>query len=129
MADQLHPLHDHERTEMSVRRVVNFGAALILSVIAANFVVIGFFHLLSATKEAGDPISPLAAPRALPPQPRLQIYEPADLRSTRQKEDQQLNHYGWVDKNKQTVRIPIDRAMDLLLQRGVPGGANEPSVP
>lgn len=40
--------------------------------------------------------------------PRLQ-----ELRDTETKE---LTTYGWVDKDKGIVRIPIDRAMDLLVR-------------
>ena len=35
-------------------------------------------------------------------------------------EEQTLNSYGWVDQQAGVVRIPIDRAMDLLAQRGLP---------
>jgi hypothetical protein len=31
-----------------------------------------------------------------------------------------LNSYGWIDKSAGVIRIPIDRAMDLLAQRGLP---------
>ena len=129
MADGAHPFHDHERTEMSVRTVVMFGAGLIIAAIVIHFVIAGFFKLLETSKAEGDPISPLAGPRTLPPKPRLQVYPPTDLRQLRQREDYYLNHYSWSDKKTQTVRIPIDHAMDLLVQRGVPGGANEPTAP
>ena len=31
-----------------------------------------------------------------------------------------LDSYGWVDKNAGVVRIPIDEAMKLTLERGLP---------
>ena len=57
----------------------------------------------------------------LPPEPRLQDNAVEDLRRMRAAEDRILNGYGWVDRKKGVVRIPIDRAMDLLAQRGLPG--------
>jgi hypothetical protein len=129
MADQIHPFQDHERTEMSVRSVLIFAISLIIGTVIVLVVVAWIFGFLSRNKEDGDPISPLAPARTAPPPPRLQIYPPADLRSMRQKEAQVLNHYSYADKEKKNVRIPIERAMELLLQRGVPGGVNEPSVP
>jgi hypothetical protein len=57
------------------------------------------------------------------------------LQDVRKHEDERLTSYGWVDKNAGRVRIPIDRAMDLVLQRGlpfraapVPGGAGAPKT-
>jgi hypothetical protein len=35
-------------------------------------------------------------------------------------EDTDLNSYGWVDRTAGIARIPIDRAMQLLLERGLP---------
>ena len=32
-----------------------------------------------------------------------------------------LDNYGWVDKSAGVVRIPIDRAIDLLAVRGEKG--------
>jgi hypothetical protein len=37
-----------------------------------------------------------------------------------EKQDQTLASYDWVDKDKGIVRIPIDKAMELLAQRGLP---------
>jgi hypothetical protein len=43
-----------------------------------------------------------------------------ELKATRAAEDLMLNSYAWVDKDKSLVRIPIQRAIDLLAQRGLP---------
>ncbi len=42
------------------------------------------------------------------------------LRQLRATEDAALTTYGWVDRKNGIVHIPIDRAMDLILQRGLP---------
>lgn len=55
------------------------------------------------------------------PRPRLQIDDGnVEVANMHAREDMLLNHYTWVDQQKQTVRIPIARAMQLLAQRGLP---------
>jgi hypothetical protein len=55
------------------------------------------------------------------PQPRLQTddgnQEIADLHA---KEDLLLDNYSWVDKSQSKVRIPIERAMELVAKQGLP---------
>jgi hypothetical protein len=42
------------------------------------------------------------------------------------RDNAELNSYAWVDRRKQIVRIPIDRAMQLIAERGLPNvGANQ----
>jgi hypothetical protein len=64
------------------------------------------------------------------PSPRLQTddgnQEMADMHA---REDLLLDHYTWVNRDKGVVRIPIDRAMQLIAERGLPvqeGAATEP---
>jgi hypothetical protein len=52
--------------------------------------------------------------------PSPQVASGEALKALRATEDAVLTTYGWVDKSKGIVHIPIDRAMDLLLQRGLP---------
>ncbi|HET9100117.1 MAG TPA: hypothetical protein VFN62_06980 [Acidobacteriaceae bacterium] len=55
------------------------------------------------------------------PTPRLQSDDGnMDVADMHAREDMLLNHYTWVDQNKQAVRIPIERAMELLAQKGLP---------
>ncbi len=65
------------------------------------------------------------------PQPRLESNERLEINDFRMQEEQTLNSYGWVDQQAGVVRIPIDRAMELLAQRGLPtrpqAGAAPPS--
>jgi hypothetical protein len=57
---------------------------------------------------------------ATPLAPPLQPNAVQDLQQMRAREDEILGSYGWVDQQNGVTRIPIDRAMDLLLQRGLP---------
>jgi hypothetical protein len=66
------------------------------------------------------------------PQPRLETNETIEINKFRLQEEQTLNSYGWVDQEAGVVRIPIDRAMELMAQRGLPtrpqAGVAPPSV-
>ena len=64
--------------------------------------------------------SPVAEPQPPPPEPRLQPDPFAALEELRAQEEARLNAYGWVDRQKQLVHIPIDTAIDVLLQTGLP---------
>jgi len=56
-----------------------------------------------------------------PPAPRLQIDPRQDLDALRVSETSRLSSYGWIDRNDGVVRIPIEQAMQLTAQRGLPG--------
>jgi hypothetical protein len=56
----------------------------------------------------------------IPPAPRIEEHPAIEIQELHSAEDQTLSTYGWVDKKKGIVRIPIDRAMELQLQRGFP---------
>jgi hypothetical protein len=56
----------------------------------------------------------------LPPEPRLQVSAPKDLEQYKAAQGEILNSYGWIDQNAGVVRIPIERAMDILVQKGLP---------
>lgn len=61
------------------------------------------------------------------PEPRLDVRQATQLRALRQRERQELESYAWVNRTGGVVRIPIDRAMDLWLSRGVPVFSGKPS--
>ncbi|MGB7190361.1 MAG: hypothetical protein WBD10_09515 [Acidobacteriaceae bacterium] len=55
------------------------------------------------------------------PTPRLQTDNGTqDLVDLHRREDLLLDHYSWVDQSNGKVRIPIDRAMEIIAQRGLP---------
>ncbi len=58
--------------------------------------------------------------RPLPPPPRLQTTPQGDLQDYLQSEQRLLDSSGWIDQKSGVARIPIDRAMSLLLQKGLP---------
>jgi hypothetical protein len=56
----------------------------------------------------------------IPPEPRLQAYPAADLERLRMREERELNSFEWVDKATGVMRIPIDRAMEIVAEGGLP---------
>ena len=54
------------------------------------------------------------------PAPQLDVAPGEELAQLRAKEDAELNTYGWIDRSNQVLQIPIERAMELIAQRGLP---------
>jgi hypothetical protein len=113
----------HETTDVNVRAIFGFGLGLAVVAVFVYFSVFLLFQYFSGREAARvAPIYPLAASEAnrLPPEPRLQTNPRGDLQKLRAHEDEILNGYGWVDRNAGVVRIPLEDAMKLTLQRGLP---------
>ena len=90
------------------------GAACVCLLVYGIFVYLADHPLTTA------PPNPLVetTPQQFPPQPRLQEHPAIELQDLHREEDRILDTYGWTNKNGGIVRIPIDRAMDLALQKG-----------
>jgi hypothetical protein len=63
------------------------------------------------------------------PQPRLETNERLEINDFRLQEEKKLNSYDWIDQKAGIARIPIDRAMQLLAQRGLPTRPQAGTVP
>ena len=114
------PRSGHETSDANNRGVIVFGVAICCLVIAGLLVSKAVFHYFVRHQGLGPPASPFENVRMLPPEPRLQVSAPKDLKQYKGAQEEILNSYGWVDQNAGVVRIPIERAMDILSQRGLP---------
>jgi hypothetical protein len=114
------PRRGHETSDANIRNLIIFAVGLCCLVIASLLISGGVFHYFVGHQGLGPPASPFENVRMLPPEPRLQVSAPKDLKQYKAAQGEILNSYGWVDQNAGIVRIPIDRAMDILVQRGLP---------
>ena len=125
--------HDgFEQEDLSSRSALYFLAGLVLVGLVVYLIVFGMYRFLDSYETAHQPpLSPMVTPQAdtrtvTPenaetfPQPRLEENERTQLRSFIEDQDRKLATYDWLDKEKGAVRIPIDRAMELIVQRGLP---------
>lgn len=113
----------HEASDVNIGGIFAFALGLFIAAVIIHFMVWLLFQYFSG-REARRvrPDYPLAVgqEQRVPPAPRLQVNPREDLRLLRQSEDAVLDSYGWADKNAGVVRIPIDKAMELTVQRGLP---------
>ncbi len=115
------PAGGYERRDMSLRLVGTFLGGLTLAVALVLLLMWWLFDYFSARAARLDaPPSPLAEARQIFPTPRLQVTPQQDLQAIRAAEDAALESYAWVDRQAGVARIPIDRAMGLLADRGLP---------
>lgn len=131
MATNPHAAHSHgyEKTDASPRGLLYFALTMAAILAAASLALIWLFkHFQKAQNPGSFVAAPFAAERPLPSPPRIQPNPAADMQSYSQSQQNLLNTYGWIDRQNGIVRMPIDRAMELLLERGLPtrstNGAN-----
>jgi hypothetical protein len=112
------PQVGHEERDVRIRPVVISTLVLGGVIVATMLLMAGLLRRFDARPSPEAP--PLAAEygRSTPPAPRLQTNPRADLEQLRAEEDAALHGYAWVDRQAGTVRIPIERAMALLAERG-----------
>ncbi|HVO60542.1 MAG TPA: hypothetical protein VMT53_06380 [Terriglobales bacterium] len=135
------PSVDYDRTDLSPRGILVFLVGLLVAGIFVELVLWGMFHFLSRSPFfARGNTSPMVSSEKMPsakvegvdfenapnmnpdrfPQPRLQTNDARDMQDLLQTEHKILYaEQPFVDHNG-TVHLPIDEAMKLIVQRGLP---------
>jgi hypothetical protein len=134
----------YERTDANITGIVVFITALAIFAVVTAMVCYGIGKVINAhlNKEDGPntkwtktvdvrqlgnmPSNPELQNKITTltetfPTPRVQTDDGnQDIADMHAREDLLLDNYTWIDQSKGTVRIPIDRAMELIAQRGLP---------
>jgi hypothetical protein len=123
-----------EHQDISAAGIVYFLLTVVVVTVLCMFGLKGLYAFLDhrerASQSAVNPLVtnvpedtrhvPPGYPQTAFPSPRLEVDERGQLNGIRLEQDDALYTYGWVDEKAGTVHIPIERAMDLLAQRGLP---------
>jgi len=107
----------HETRDVDVWAIGRFGMGLALLCILSLAGLLGLFHYFESRYGGRVAITLPPGPES---GPRLEVTPVLDLARERAAEDKILNSYGWVDQKAGIARIPIDKAMDFVVERGLP---------
>ena len=124
----------YEHQDLQVSGVLYFFLALVVVVALCIFGLRGFYAFLDHRERVTQPaVNPLVTnvpedtrhvapgyPQSAFPNPKLEEDERGQLNNISMNVEKELYSYGWVDEKAGTVHIPIERAMDLIAQRGLP---------
>ena len=109
----------HELSDLRAGPIALFGIGVVIAM-ALAVVITSFLMHTRAVHKREAPAPRLARERVTISQARLQVGGVNELREMRAGEDAALNSYGWVDRDAGIVRIPVDRAMEILAMKGLP---------
>jgi hypothetical protein len=138
--DIVNPETRHEDSDVNVRALLWAVVIFIVFAFVTHLVLYLQFHAYAKhfRNESSQPLTMMARPAdaSVPPTPRLQPFPSkmhnnqvpppntntpvTDMADMRAAEDASLNNPGWVDKQKGVVRLPIETAKQLVVQRGLP---------
>jgi len=136
----------HESSDANVRAIYMFGVWLVVLGVLCALATYGGLRALEAYEDhqdkarmAANPMVPEARMKMSTeatahefPSPQLQRDDTTEMNQEIAEENAKLTHYQWVDQGQGVVRIPIDQAMQLVLQRGLPArsaGENAAAAP
>lgn len=110
---------DYLETYINLKGLFAWTVGLFVSL----FVIAGFvLFVYGAPKMSPDPELVLHRPMN---QPALQARPQDDYKAFRAQQDDVLSTYGWVSKQQGIVHIPIERAMEIIIQRGLPARGSQ----
>lgn len=124
--------HDHagdnpqvsfERRDVDIVQITGFGIGLLIAFMISVVAMWGLFEYFKVREDKVNPPNPpamMSEKEQMPPKPRLQPNPPRELNEMHQNEDMLLTSYGWVDQARGIVHIPIDQAVDMVAQKGLP---------
>jgi hypothetical protein len=133
MADtKHHDTHSSHGTafdaEIDIKTIVWSGVILTLVTLVALLLMWGMGVIFKEAEQAKDPApSPMAEALLdpIPPGPRLQSSPPRDMDEMRAQDHAALTTYGWVDPSAGVAHVPIDRAMTIVLEKGLGAAADK----
>jgi hypothetical protein len=133
-----HPETMYEQRDLSPRAIFGFLLALAIAGLLMHLALWSMYKYVTGANlftPAGNPIMtsnrelrPMGDPAVTFPAPRLQPDPVADLNKFRAYEDEVLNTYGWVNQQTGAVHIPIEKAIDIVAQQGLPTRTEAPET-
>lgn len=119
MSEEHNPTAGHEQRDVPARIPALFIGFMAVFV---PLMLLLLWGLMSTVwQELPGPPNPFAdEPTKAPAEPSLQASPEADLAELDRRMQQRLQSVGWVDREAERVHMPIDRAMQLLVERGLP---------
>ncbi len=119
------PVHTdvrYEHSDISSRNIFALGVGILIGTWLCIWLLYYFFEFLVHYREAAGPAAAVRSQGKVlvPPEPRIQASPPADLHELLSSENAQLHSYGWVDRANGIVSIPIENAIELTAQKGIP---------
>ena len=106
---------DYERSDVGIRLVGWLAGGLAIFIVVTPLTLPWMFPL---SRTMTTPASRPALSSSAPP---LEVDPHDTLQRSREDDAHFAQSYGWSDRPRGTVRIPIDRAIDILLRKGLPG--------
>ncbi len=133
-SDIRNPDTTHEVSDVNTRGILWFVLFLAALIVISLVLLRGMFNLFESwarTAEGERPVMARTPEERLPPEPRLQaapgyqaegqnleLKEPqAEYRVVLQKWKEEMETYGWTDRDKKVARIPVSEAMKLIAQQ------------
>lgn len=115
-------------------RDANVGLIVLSGVILAIVVVFSFLYMVWLFKHDVGHINrsrpvptPLTELDPVPPEPRLRVDAAIDMAALRAYENSFLEGYEWTDASRRTARVPIERAIAIVAEQGLPTYAPPPA--
>ena len=113
----------HEIRDLNARGLFWFAVILLTCVLIIHIAVALIFkYFAGQNPQTFAAETPIVPSRDQWPKPAQQISPDQDLKEFRARQEKLLHSYGWVNQEKGIARIPIERAMDLIIQEN----ANQP---
>jgi len=129
----------YDHSDLGARGIIGFFIGMAVMVIFIQILVWGFIRTyahfepkpLARTSAITVPeaqTGPKGDPASRFPAPQLQSDEAGDMNQYREAVEQQLNSSGWIDEGAGIAHIPVERAIDLVAQRGLPVRPEQPQT-
>lgn len=119
----------YETRDIDLRTIIIWLAGLFIGGGVIAFITLGVYWLFVEQEVKPGAGTQLVNVRKLPPEgyPRIQAHPKEEIGDFRHEEDERVYNYAWKDKQKGIVRIPVDKAIDLVLQKGLPARTSAPT--
>jgi hypothetical protein len=126
---------NYERGEIEVKYLTRFVVGLSVSIVIAMILMYWLFIFFTnrrSTQDAKD-LTGLAFAQSRNmdiqfPGPRLQVSARLDLQKLKSHEENILHRYAWIDRKSGIAQIPIERAMELMIQKNQANKVTPPTV-
>jgi hypothetical protein len=110
----------YERQDFNSRIIGWYGVGLVIVCLVTGAAIFHFEKGLDRYFAYSGKATWTSSPEMVVPAPQLQANPARELEEMRAQEEALLHSYGWVDREHGVVRVPIEKAMQLTIERGLP---------